>query len=252
MYPVLFEFSGFIFYTQTLFFLLAFLAGLLVAAHEGKRWRIRRLEITDVVLWGFLGSFLGARLLFLLLFQEQGVFNLSELCTLGTLDGGFAFHGGLLAGGFVVLLAVLYHHLPVWRSADALAPGLAAALFFMRLGCLLNGCDYGIPTAAPWGVPLHGALRHPIQLYEGVGNLLLLPLLMQMNKKPVKPGITVLTYLALSALLRFGVDFYRSEPGHVWQGLLISQWLALGIFIIALLALLLKIPSRIFADSVSR
>ena len=251
MYPVLCEFPGFILYTQTVFFLLAFIAGVLVAVHEGKRWKINRLELTDVILWGFLGSFLGARLLFLLLFQEQHSFSLSELCTLGTLDGGFSFHGGFLVGGIVVLATVLHHHLPVWRVADTLAPGLAVALFFMRLGCLLNGCDYGIPTTVPWGIPLHDALRHPIQLYEGVGNLLLLPLLVYMNKKPVKPGITFLTYLVLSALLRFGVDFYRDELGTVWQGLLISQWLALGIFIIAMFALLLNVPSRIFPASKS-
>jgi phosphatidylglycerol:prolipoprotein diacylglycerol transferase len=252
MYPVLFEFPGFIFYTQTLFFLLAFMAGLLVVVHEGIRWKIRRLELTDVILWGFLGALLGARLLFLLLFQEHAAFSVSELCVLGAIDGGFAFHGGLLAGGLTVLLAVRHHRLPVWRVADALAPGLAIALFFMRLGCLLNGCDYGLPTTAPWGVPLHGALRHPIQLYEGVGNLLLLPLLVFMNKKPLKPGVTFLSYLILSALLRFGVDFYRDEAGHVWHGLLISQWLALGIFFVALLALPLNIPSRIFVDSTSR
>lgn len=249
MYPVLFEFPGFIFYTQTLFFVLAFVVGLLVAVHEGKRWKISRLDLTDVILWGFLGSLLGARLLFLFLFQEQSIFSLSELCTLGTLDGGFAFHGGLLTGGIAVLLTVLHHRLPVWRAADALAPGLAVALFFMRLGCLLNGCDYGIPTTAPWGVPLHGALRHPIQLYEGLGNLLLLPLLMQMNKTLGKPGFTFLTYLALSAFLRFAVDFYRDEPMRVWQGLLISQWLALGICVIALAALFINLPSRMFTAS---
>lgn len=248
MYPILFEFPGLTFYTQTLFFILAFIAGLLVAVHEGKHWNISRLDLTDIVLWGFLGAIPGARALFLILPSQQISFDLKEFCTLGTLDGGFSFHGGLLAGGIVTLLAVCYHRLPVWRVADAIAPGLALALFFMRLGCLLNGCDYGTATTVPWGIPLHGAFRHPIQLYEGLGNLLLLPILLRMNQKPMKPGITFLTYILLSALLRFAVDFYREELVHLWQGMLISQWLALAIFLSAVFALVLDLPTHIFSS----
>lgn len=249
MYPILFEFPGFTFYTQTLLFIIAFIAGLLVVVHEGKYWHISRLDLTDIVLWGFLGAIPGARALFLVLNDGQFPFTLSELCTLGTLDGGFSFHGGLIAGGIVTLLVVRHHRLPVWRVADVFAPGLALALFFMRLGCLLNGCDYGIATTVPWGIPLHGAFRHPIQLYEGVGNLLLFPILLWMNKKPMKPGFTFLTYLLLSALLRFTVDFYREEFLHIWQGLLISQWVAVIIFITALFALIFDLPARLFSSS---
>ncbi|GAK56101.1 prolipoprotein diacylglyceryl transferase 3 [Candidatus Vecturithrix granuli] len=247
MYPILFELPGLTFYTQTLLFIIAFIVGLLVAVHEGKYWNISRLDLTDIVLWGFLGAIPGARALFLLLSYKQISLSLSEFCTLGTLDGGFSFHGGLFAGGIVTLLAVRHHRLPVWRVADAFAPGLALALFFMRLGCLLNGCDYGIITTVPWGIPLHGAFRHPIQLYEGLGNLLLFPILLHMNKKPMKPGVTFLTYILLSALLRFAVDFYREEFVHVWQGMLISQWLALAIFIIATFAFVFDLPTRIFS-----
>lgn len=248
MYPILFEFPGLTFYTQTLFFIIAFIAGLLVAVHEGKYWNISRLELTDIVLWGFLGAIPGARILFLMLAYQKIPFSLSELCTLGALDGGFSFHGGLLAGGLVTLLAVHHHRLPAWRVADAFAPGLSLALFFMRLGCLLNGCDYGIVTTVPWGILLHGAFRHPIQLYEGVGNLLLFPILLHMNKKPMKPGITFLTYLLLSALLRFAVDFYREEFVHIWHGMLITQWLALVIFLSAMFALIFDLPARIFSS----
>lgn len=244
MYPILFEFPGLTLYTQTLFFIIAFIAGLLVAVHEGKYWNISRLDLTDIVLWGFLGAIPGARVLFLLLSYKHISFSLSEFCTLGTLDGGFSFHGGLFAGGLVTLLAVRHHHLSVWRVADAFAPGLALALFFMRLGCLLNGCDYGIVTNVPWGIPLHGAFRHPIQLYEGVGNLLLFPILLRMNKKPMKPGITFFTYLLLSALLRFTVDFYREEVRHIWPGLILPQYIAVGIVVLSGIGLLFRISSK--------
>jgi hypothetical protein len=55
MYPILFEFPGFTFYTQTLFFIMAFIAGLLVVVHEGKYWHISRLDLTDIVFMGIFG-----------------------------------------------------------------------------------------------------------------------------------------------------------------------------------------------------
>ncbi len=228
MYPVLFEFPGFTFYTQTLLLFLAFLAGLAVALHEGRRFGMPRCALLDVVLWGFVCAIPGARLLYILLNWNSIPLTLNEMCTLGRSGGGFSFHGGLLTGAIGGLLLAWRHKLSFWRLADVLAPGLAIAMFFMRLGCLLNGCDYGVATTMPWGVPLHGAMRHPIQLYEGTGNLLLLPLLLTLNNKPAKHGQVFLLYLFLSSFLRFGVDFYRAE--HImtqWSGLLVPQCIAL-------------------------
>ena len=164
------------------------------------------------------------------------------------MDGGFSLHGGLLAGGFIGVLVTKHHNLDVWRLADVLAPGLAVAMFFMRLGCLFNGCDYGIVTTVSWGIPLHGATRHPIQLYEGIGNLLLLPLLIFLNKKPAKQGQVFLLYLMISALIRLGVDFYRQEYLRIWGLLTIPQLIASGIAIFAGFCLFIQLPQRFLKD----
>jgi phosphatidylglycerol:prolipoprotein diacylglycerol transferase len=237
LYPILFEFPGFTLYTQTLCLLIAFIAGLLVAIREGKRFAIPRLDITDVVLWGFISAIFGARLLFMIISWKTSAFTFKEFCTLGTVNGGFSFHGGLLAGGLAGFLTARYHKIHIWRLTDVLAPGLAVAMFFMRIGCLLNGCDYGVVTTMLWGIPLHGANRHPIQLYEGIGNLFLLPVLMSLNKKAVRPGYTFLIYMLFSAIIRFGVDFYREEYEKVWDLFTIPQFLAAGIAVFAGLAL---------------
>jgi phosphatidylglycerol:prolipoprotein diacylglycerol transferase len=228
MFPILYESPGFVLYTQTLFLVIAFIVGILIATHEARQFNLSTFELSRVGLSGFLGGLVGARLLFLLLLGESSVLTLRELCTLGDLDGGFSFHGGLLFGGLAGWFAARYYHLPVWRVGDALAPGLAAALFFMRLGCLFNGCDYGVPTVMIWGITLHGAPRHPIQLYEGIGSLLLLPILLSLNRKSFKPGTTLLWYLFLGGLLRFSVDMFRDDHVRIWQ-LTIPQYLALMI-----------------------
>ncbi len=243
MYPILFQIPGFTLYTQTVCLIIAFISGLLVAVYEGKRFAIKRLDIVDIALWGFISAILGARLLFMIIFWKTSSFTFSEICTLGTEDGGFSFHGGLFAGGLGGFLAARHHKIPIWRLADVLAPGLAIALFFMRIGCLLNGCDYGVMTTAPWGIPLHGANRHPIQLYEGVGNLLLFPFLIFLNKNLAKAGYTFLLYMMVSAIIRFGVDFYREEyvRVRVWELITIPQLLSLGIIFFAAFGLYRKI-----------
>jgi phosphatidylglycerol---prolipoprotein diacylglyceryl transferase len=233
MHPILYQSPGFILYTQTVLFCVAAMTGLLLAIHEGRRLGIPQFELINVVLVGFLSSLAGGRAAFLLLPEHAGHFSVRELCTLGDLDGGFAFHGGLVFGGLSAWLLTRRYRLSVWRMGDALAPGLALALCFLRLGCLLNGCDYGVPTSVPWGIVLHGRVRHPIQLYEGLGNLALLPLIVRLNRRTdAPPGTAVWTYLCLSSVLRCGVDVFRDDSfryGH----LTIPQWLALALAVAA-------------------
>ena len=206
---------------------------LLVAVHAGKHVAIPRLDLTDVVFWGFLSAILGARVLFMMLSWKTAVFTLTEICTLGAKDGGFSFHGGLLAGGIVGFWVARHQQLPIWRLADVLALGLAVAMFFMRIGCLFNGCDYGVATTMPWGIFLHGATRHPIQLYEGLGNLCLFPLLVVLNQKPTQAGQTFLLYMLCSGMIRLGVDFYREDAGRIWNLFTIPQLLAAAIAVCA-------------------
>ena len=51
---------------------------------------------------------------------------------------------GTLAG----LLAARRLGLPMWLTADALAPSLALGHAFGRIGCYLHGCCYGVPVHA--------------------------------------------------------------------------------------------------------
>ncbi len=227
MYPILFETSGFIFYTQTVLIAFAFMTGLWLAALEAKRFELPHDALVNAAMSAFLGAILGARLFFLLVFQQSSSPGLKELCSLGALDGGFSFHGGLLGGALSGACAAYFLKLPLLRLADVFAPGLVLAMFFMRLGCLFNGCDYGIATAVPWGIWLHGTLRHPIQLYEGVAGLMfILPALIACKRKSLRAGYTFLCYLFLSSLLRFLVDFYRDEPSRIPGELLPTQFLA--------------------------
>ena len=219
--------------------IIAFLAGLALSIHAGRQFGLPQHAVRDAAMWGFIASFLGARLFMIGVEFLQGSFLLDKNCCVRLFEGGYSFHGGLFAGGIAAMLVARLHRLALPRMADAFAPGLAAALFFLRVGCLLNGCDYGIAVSVPWALPIDGVFRHPIQLYEGVGNLALAPMLMRLNRKPLRPGRLFALYMLASSSLRLGVDMYRDDPLR-WGGLTLPQYLAAGLAVAAGCCLLRK------------
>ena len=67
--------------------------------------------------------------------------------------------------------------LPTWQLADLIAVYLPLGYALARVGCLLNGCCYGVPSRLPWAfvIPAVDNLpRHPTQVYAIIASLLIL------------------------------------------------------------------------------
>jgi hypothetical protein len=76
-----------------------------------------------------------------------------------------------LAGGYVGVEVAKWSLYVRGRTGNRFVVPVAAAIAIGRLGCLFNGCCYGIPTDQSWGVRSIAAdggvlLRHPAPLYE--------------------------------------------------------------------------------------
>ena len=125
--------------------------------------------------------------------------------------------------------------------ADALGGAAAIGLFFMRIGCLLNGCDYGRPTTVPWAIvftgpcavprDLRGTPLHPTQIYEGLAGLAIFLFIVawlqpRVDKGRIKAGASLMAFVGLYGALRFWLDFTRgSDPGVITPlGLTATQW----------------------------
>jgi phosphatidylglycerol:prolipoprotein diacylglycerol transferase len=170
---------------------------------------------------------------------------------LSLVRAGGVFYGGLIFAFLVGLWLVRRYKLPVWKAADAYAPGIALGHVIGRLGCLLAGCCFGKPTDLPWGVtftspvaasnvgtPL-GIPLHPTQLYDAGAELLILAILLIFEKRG-RPfaGRTFWLYMLLYAISRFIVEIFRGDERGMMLGLATSQLVSLVVVPVAIVMLL--------------
>ncbi|MFA6316031.1 MAG: prolipoprotein diacylglyceryl transferase [Elusimicrobiota bacterium] len=168
---------------------------------------------------------------------------------------GFSILGAFLAvviGVYALCRRLDLRFLRVWDYFTMMLP---VWHFFGRLGCLGAGCCHGRPSDAAWAVVYRGAPGtlvdrdligvplHPTQLYEGVTELLLTPVLYYALFKPMergalKPGYLSAVYMGLYSLIRFFNEFYRADGVPLVLGVTAAQALSLT-YIAAAAALIL-------------
>ena len=172
MYPILINFHGVVIPSWHLLFAVGTLLGYSISVWLWglTNSKVSRLDFDLLFLCCYCGSYFGARAFSILMEGGESWSGLWQI-------GAMAFYGGLLGGLALGGFYVWRRHLPVWDMVDLGMPGLFFALFVGRIGCLLNGCDFGRPVALAPGTPppfwalvnpvLHdGAARYPTQLME--------------------------------------------------------------------------------------
>lgn len=128
-------------------------------------------HVQDLAFVLFLSGIIGARLFYILQFNNQFKFEglgglIAEFIAIDR--GGIVFYGCLVGGlvGFLGFRHFVLKRLNVstWALADVIAPLLALGLAIGRIGCYLNGCCWGqvaVPECQP--VPFAGpACRMPL------------------------------------------------------------------------------------------
>lgn len=155
---------------------------------------------------------------------------------------------GFLLGGFLgsVLLG-----LSPGRTLDSFAPAAATAQAVGRLGCFANGCCFGTPTGASWGVMFHpmsvagltyGPQRlHPTQIYEALLDGLLAIYLILSHRRCHEEWRIIGAYLVGYGLVRILVHAFRPDGELGFMGILKPQLLAAGLVAIGLYALFLSV-----------
>ena len=197
---------------------IAFLVGTALGMVEAKRLRLDEDKLINVILVTLIASILGARALYVMEHLQE--FRREWGSVLALWQGGLTLYGGIIAGTFAGLLAADRFGLPKWLVADALTPSLALGTMFGRIGCFLNGCCYGRPTAMPWGIKFphdsFAALEfgdtpvQPSQLYNAAVGFILFAVLWGLRRRFKVPGVMFWTFIVSFALVRIPIDLTRT------------------------------------------
>ena len=231
-------------------------AGILAGGWLARRFAEERglsaERVLNLVLVMALSGIVGSRLFYLAEQEPGSLINPTEW--LGT--RGFSFYGA-------VLLGVLAVGLVLWRLQldrgylDALAAGFPLGIAVGRVGDVISGEHYGAASDAPWAirythpnaeVPGSALAYHSGGLYEIVLGLAMLAVLWPLRHRFKAPLQLLWTTIALYALGRFAIFFFREDSDELAAGLSNGQWTSLALALTAgtLAVLAARRPQPIF------
>ena len=123
--------------------MLAVLSGMSLVFLRTQRIKYPAEHIFRLGIWMIVCGMLGARLFFVIQYHDQ--FFKPEASLLETakrvfdmVGGGMVFFGSMIGALLAAIFVVWKWKLPVWLTADLIAPGMALGLAVGRFGCLLN------------------------------------------------------------------------------------------------------------------
>ncbi|MBM4016438.1 MAG: prolipoprotein diacylglyceryl transferase [Planctomycetes bacterium] len=249
------------------FYSLAYLLGLLAAW-----WLLRRLSrqrrialdetgVADLIIpYALLGVMLGGRLGYVLFYDVDADGRWAWLRApwkvVQIWEGGMASHGGIL--GVLVAMAWFARRRGVRLAhlLDLCCLTAPIGLCLGRIANFINGELWGRATTVSWAVlfprtslpdaefvqahpELHALLqqglvpRHPSQLYEALGEGLLLFLLLFGCHRRLLPraGATSGLFLLVYGVARMVCELFRepdAQLGYGWLGMTRGQWLSVG------------------------
>ena len=178
-------------------------------------------EVNDMVfLYGlFFGAMCGGRIGYMFFYGSDQLIN-DPFSLFYIWEGGLSFHGGLLGVIISLIIFCRRKNIEFLRLMDGVALSMPIGLGLVRIGNFLNGELFGKPTNAEWGFIFptdpFGILRHPSQLYESLGEgLLLFLILLLISQKTNIKGIVSSSFLIFYGSIRFIIEFFRQPDSHI-------------------------------------
>ena len=226
MHPILVSLGPITIRYYGLMYVIAFVVGFFLVAREVKRkgLTLSSEDLLDILLWTIPMAIIGARLYYVAF--RWDVYAARPIDILKIWEGGLAIHGGVLAGAITIFLCARWKRVSFWALTDAVVPSLVLGQAIGRIGNLMNGDAYGLPTTLPWGIRFPaespagmaypGLATHPSMIYEMLLNLMIFAFLWVTRKRGHRDGFATSMYFILYAVARSIVSFTRGDS--LWLG----------------------------------
>ncbi len=209
-----------------------------------------------------IGGLLGARLGYVVLHPREFGLSIEKILNLWSYPGMWAT-SGLLVAVYAMYRFALDTKRDAWEVWDFFSILVAWFLGWWWLSRLVVGVAAGTSTTLPWGMifPNRLELAHPVQLYAGVGYLLLFGYLWwsepryrfffwyRSKKRTARPGFLSAVFLIASSLLQFGLSFVQPVFFLLPGGFELNQVLGFLLFLTGCVLLYLRSGRSFFARS---
>ncbi|MDR1876838.1 MAG: prolipoprotein diacylglyceryl transferase [Flavobacteriaceae bacterium] len=256
----------------SLMYVIAFGLGFYLMGVILKKDKENRDLLDPLFIYMFLAVIIGARLGHVIFYQKE-LFAEDPLAVFLPIRtkpsfeftgySGLASHGAAI--GILISLYIFtrkYLKRSFYWILDRVIITVSIGGMFIRLGNFFNSEILGKPSDLPWAVLFiqqdtgeYGSLvpRHPAQLYEALGYLLLYISLLYIYFKTDKKkylGWIFGYFLIILFGIRFIVEFFKEPQGDEyinWFGLNTGQWLSVP-FILAGIYILATAKNRIYTS----
>lgn len=220
----------------TLIFILSLIIIIAMVVLEARRAGIYIVarDVIGLILSFIIGSLVGGSLFYILDNWQYFATNPEQIISVQ-----FIVLYGVIIGALVGMwLYARIRKLFSWQGADSIAPGAMLGIAVYRIGCIINGCCYGVASDLPWAVAYihpdtmapYGKLLHPTQIYHFALSLAVFAVLWTLRKKLKTKGVLFFLWLVLFALSDEMVRPFRAEHAFLFG---LQQAQLLGILMLA-------------------
>jgi phosphatidylglycerol:prolipoprotein diacylglycerol transferase len=232
----------------------ALVAALLHAVHSASRLQLDRRYMYWTGVWALLGGLWGGHILSRIVEGSSG----GLWVWLQFWESSKSYFGGLIGGALAGAIYLRCRKLPLRPYADATVPAVSLGYAIGRIGCFLNGDDYGSITHVPWAVVYPPGAEayaahvsrgwispgaawslpiHPVQIYA---SLLGLSMFVALAKwRPKRAGDRLCLFIGLYGAGRFAMEWLRGDFRAVLGPLSLPQVFSL-LFIVGALGIRLR------------
>jgi phosphatidylglycerol:prolipoprotein diacylglycerol transferase len=222
--------------------MVAALAGTWAAIRFAKREKLSEVVVLDMAIIAIIASMLGARL-FHVFFEAPDYYWEKPIRVFYFWQGGFVSLGAFIASICSWFVYFRIKKVNAWQYYDISASIAPIIIFFVRMGCLANGCCYGRPTthwpSVTFTNPTSTACLmkfcniplHPTQAYFMLNAVVMFFFLLVVRKYRKFYGQIGASFLMYEGASRFFIEFYRGD----WdRGLYFGGWISTGQIVMVL------------------
>ena len=244
-----------------LLFAMAFIAGFKIMQWMYKRENKPESDVEQLVIYAIVGTVIGARLGHCLFYNPE-YYLANPLEILMVWKGGLASHGTSIGIPIAIYLYTKKKKINFLWQMDRVVIVTALGGSLIRLGNLFNSEIIGKAADVPWAfifTRVDNIPRHPTQLYESLGYLIIFLILFFIYKykyKQLKDGFIFGLFLILLFTFRIFVEFFKENQSGFEQGMVFNmgQLLSVPFVILGIILIVrsLKKTTSVTTEKISK